>query len=135
MDLEEESEASFPSEKHIQEGFVSYKRVREAYDSGRSKFGGILFSGSSPTKSERLFMRGPGGCGEVEVAISAVIDQSEEETGPPLPVQISKGSLKMGIGTIVRKAAIAAFASAKHAYVAVAAAKSMTLKCCLQDVV
>lgn len=157
--------AAFPSEKHTQEcststglnseqirkfpstttskltlfsGFVSYKMVREAYDSGRSKFGGLLFAGSSPTKSERLFMRGPGDCGEVEVAVSAVIDQSEEETGPPSPVQISKGGFKMGIGTIVRKAAIAASTAAKHAYVAVGAAKKpdsemLPLRCCLMS--
>lgn len=157
--------AAFPSEKQMQEcststrlnseqiskfpsttaskltlfsGFVSYKMVREAYDSGRSKFGGLLFAGSSPTKSERLFMRGPGDCGEVEVAVSAVIDQSEEDTGPPSPVQISKGGFKMGIGTIVRKAAIAASTAAKHAYVAVGAAKRpdselLPLRCCLMS--
>lgn len=158
--------AAFPSEKHSQEcststrlnseqiskfpstttskltlfsGFVSYKMVREAYDSGRSKFGGLLFAGNSPTKSERLFMRGPGDCGEVEVAVSAVIDQSEEETGPPSPVQISKGGFKMGIGTIVRKAAIAASTAAKHAYDAVGAAKKtdsemLPLRCCLMSI-
>lgn len=158
--------AAFPSEKHTQEcststrlnseqiskfpstttskltlfsGFVSYKMVREAYDSGRSKFGGLLFAGNSPTKSERLFMRGPGDCGEVEVAVSAVIDQSEEETGPPSPVQISKGGFKMGIGTIVRKAAIAASTAAKHAYDAVGAAKKtdsemLPLRCCLMSI-
>lgn len=111
-------------------GFVSYKMVREAYESGHSKLGG-LFTGNSHAKSERLFMRGPGECGEVEVAVSAVIDQSEQETGPLSPVQISKGSFKMGIGTIFR--------AAKQAYVAAAAAKKpesemLPLRCCLMSI-
>uniref|UniRef100_A0A0D6R2Y0 Uncharacterized protein n=1 Tax=Araucaria cunninghamii TaxID=56994 RepID=A0A0D6R2Y0_ARACU len=111
-------------------GFVSYKMVREAYESGHSKLGGLLFLGSSHTKCERLFMRGPGDRGEVEVAVSAVIDQSEEETGPLSPVQISKGSFKMGIGTIFR--------AAKQAYVAAAATKKpesemLPLRCCLMS--
>eukprot|EP01018_Ginkgo_biloba_P039993 Gb_20533 [translate_table: standard] len=118
-------------------GFVSYQMVREAYDAGRSKFGGLLLVGSS-TKSERLFMRGPGGRGEVEVAVSAVIDQSEQEIGPSSPVPISKGAFKMGIGTIVRKAAIAASVAAKQAYVVASAARKpdtemLPLRCCLMS--
>ncbi|KAH9297372.1 hypothetical protein KI387_029054, partial [Taxus chinensis] len=112
-------------------GFVSYKMVREAYESGHSKLGSLLFIGNSHAKSERLFMRGPGECGEVEVAVSAVIDQSEQEAEPLSPVQISKGNFKMGIGTIFRVA--------KQAYVAAAAAKKpesemLPLRCCLMSI-
>lgn len=37
---------------------------------GKSRFGNLL--GHSPGKQDRLYMKGPGGRGEVEVAVSGV---------------------------------------------------------------
>ncbi|XP_043809332.1 uncharacterized protein KIAA0930 homolog isoform X2 [Manihot esculenta] len=53
-------------------GFVSYQMVREAYDAGKSRFGSLLSLGYSPGKADKLYMKGPGGRGEVEVAVSGV---------------------------------------------------------------
>ncbi|XP_057974602.1 uncharacterized protein LOC131162300 [Malania oleifera] len=118
-------------------GFVSYQMVRDAYDAGRHRFGSLLSLGHSPEKTERLYMKGPGGHGEVEVAVSGVADQSQQESGPHSPVQVSKKGF--GIGTIVRKAASVASVAAKHAYAAAAANRSsdeemLPLKCCLMSI-
>ncbi|PPD74888.1 hypothetical protein GOBAR_DD28184 [Gossypium barbadense] len=51
-------------------GFVSYQMVRDAYDGGSSGFGSLLSMGHSSGKKDRLYMKGPGGRGEVEVAVS-----------------------------------------------------------------
>ncbi|XP_047159259.1 uncharacterized protein KIAA0930 homolog isoform X3 [Vigna umbellata] len=54
-------------------GFVSYQMVRDAYDAGgRSRFGSLLSVGHSSGKTDRIYMKGPGGRGEVEVAVSGV---------------------------------------------------------------
>ncbi|CAI0393466.1 unnamed protein product [Linum tenue] len=53
-------------------GFVSYQMVRQAYEAGKPGFGSLLSLGQSPRKPDRLFMKGPGGRGEVEVAVSGV---------------------------------------------------------------
>ncbi|KAJ8762455.1 hypothetical protein K2173_007894 [Erythroxylum novogranatense] len=116
-------------------GFVSYQMVREAYDAGKSRFGSLLSLGHS--KTDRLYMKGPGGRGEVEVAVSGVADQSQQDFGPFSPVTSKKG---LGIGSIFRKAASVASVAAKHAYAAAAAASSITedemlpLKCCLMSI-
>ncbi|XP_058081561.1 uncharacterized protein LOC131229577 isoform X2 [Magnolia sinica] len=162
-------------------GFVSYQMVREAYDAGKSRFGSLLSIGHSSPKTDRLYMRGPGGRGEVEVAVSGIaglglststgalgegasaedldnegdwvlvekgskkglfsifVDQSEQDSGPPSPLQISKKGLGIGLGTIVRKAASAASLAAKHAYAAAAATRRsdedmLPLKCCLMSI-
>ncbi|KAK0576190.1 hypothetical protein LWI29_013503 [Acer saccharum] len=117
-------------------GFVSYQMVREAYDAGKSGFGSLLSFGHSPGKTDRLYMKGPGGRGEVEVAVSGVADQSQQDSGPFSPV-VSKGGF--GIGSIVRKAASVASVAAKHAYAAAAATSTsedemLPLKCCLMSV-
>lgn len=39
---------------------------------GRSKFGSFLSLGHDNTKLDRLYMRGPEGRGEVEVAVSGI---------------------------------------------------------------
>lgn len=39
---------------------------------GRSKFGSFLSLGQDNTKLDKLFMRGPEGRGEVEVAVSGI---------------------------------------------------------------
>ncbi|PPD69277.1 hypothetical protein GOBAR_DD33845 [Gossypium barbadense] len=39
---------------------------------GSSGFGSLLSMGHSSGKKDRLCMKGPGGCGEVEVAVSGV---------------------------------------------------------------
>uniref|UniRef100_A0A1D1YG87 Uncharacterized protein KIAA0930 n=1 Tax=Anthurium amnicola TaxID=1678845 RepID=A0A1D1YG87_9ARAE len=56
-------------------GFVSYPMVREAYEAGKSRFGSLLSIGHVHAKTDRLYMRGPGGRGEVEVAVSGVAVQ------------------------------------------------------------
>ncbi|KAH7567554.1 hypothetical protein JRO89_XS07G0092300 [Xanthoceras sorbifolium] len=136
-------------------GFVSYQMVREAYDeldawnlissssslslalsAGKSRFGSLLSLGHSPGKTDRLYMKGPGGRGEVEVAVSGVADQSQQDSGPFSPVVSKRG---FGIGSIVRKAASVASVAAKHAYAAAAATSTsddemLPLKCCLMSV-
>lgn len=43
------------------------------YTAGKSRFGSLLSLGHSPGKTDRLYMKGPGGRGEVEVAVSGVV--------------------------------------------------------------
>ncbi|XP_050236998.1 uncharacterized protein LOC126686792 isoform X2 [Mercurialis annua] len=116
-------------------GFVSYPMVREAYNAGKSRFGNLLSLGHSTGKTDKLYMKGPGGRGEVEVAVSGVADQSQQDFGPFSPVT-SKGGF--GIGSIVRKAASAASVAAKHAYAAASSTSSdeemVPLKCCLMSI-
>ncbi|KAJ4701583.1 CW7 [Melia azedarach] len=117
-------------------GFVSYQMVREAYDAGKSRFGSLLSLGHSPGKTDRLYMKGPGGRGEVEVAVSGVADQSQQDLGPFSPVVSKRG---FGIGSIVRKAASVASVAAKHAYAAASATTTsddemLPLKCCLMSI-
>eukprot|EP00268_Persea_americana_P038469 TRINITY_DN3803_c1_g2_i4.p1 TRINITY_DN3803_c1_g2~~TRINITY_DN3803_c1_g2_i4.p1 ORF type:complete len:136 (-),score=35.93 TRINITY_DN3803_c1_g2_i4:209-616(-) len=113
--------------------------VRDAYDAGKSRFGSLLSVGHS-SKTDKLFMRGPGGRGEVEVAVSGIADQSSQDSGPHSPVQLSKRGFGIGLGTIVRKAASAASVAAKQAYAAAAAAamnsdaEMLPLKCCLMSI-
>ncbi|XP_048331557.1 uncharacterized protein LOC107408927 isoform X2 [Ziziphus jujuba] len=117
-------------------GFVSYQMVRDAYDAGKSRFGSLLSLGNSPGKTDRLYMKGPGGRGEVEVAVSGVADQSHQDSGPFSPVISKKG---FGIGSIVRKAAAVASEAAKQAYAAAASSTSfdeeiVPLKCSLMSI-
>ncbi|XP_038718236.1 uncharacterized protein LOC120011240 isoform X2 [Tripterygium wilfordii] len=120
------------SEITLFSGFVSYPMVREAYDAGKSRFGSLL---SPPGKTDRLYMKGPGGRGEVEVAVSGVADQSQEDSGPFSPISSKKG---FGIGSIVRKAASVASVAAKNAYAAASATgtsdEMVPLKCCLMSI-
>ncbi|GAB4852395.1 hypothetical protein Ancab_016587 [Ancistrocladus abbreviatus] len=116
-------------------GFVSYQMVREAYDAGRHRFGSLLSFSHSSGKTDRLYMKGPGGRGEVEVAVSGVEDHSLDISGPPSPGASKKG---FGIATIVHKAASVASA-ARHAYAAAAASRNsddemLPLKCCLMSI-
>jgi hypothetical protein len=39
---------------------------------GKSRFGSLLSVGHFPGKTDRIYMKGPGGRGEVEVAVSGV---------------------------------------------------------------
>ncbi|KAK7410099.1 hypothetical protein VNO78_00622 [Psophocarpus tetragonolobus] len=117
-------------------GFVSYQMVRDAYDAGRSRFGSLLSVGHSSGKTDRIYMKGPGGRGEVEVAVSGVADQSQEDSGPFSPVISKKG---FGLGVIVRRAASAASVAAKHAYAAASASSPnfdelIPLKCSLMSI-
>ncbi|PSS19700.1 Protein of unknown function DUF2045 protein [Actinidia chinensis var. chinensis] len=116
-------------------GFVNYQMVRDAYEAGKSGFGSLLSLGHSPGKIDRIYMKGPGGRGEVEVAVSGVIDQSKEGSSPSS--QSSKR--EFGFGTIVRRAASVASVAAKHAYAAAAATRGpdeemLPLKCCLMSI-
>nr|GEV37705.1 hypothetical protein [Tanacetum cinerariifolium] len=118
-------------------GFVSYQMVREAYDAGKFGFGSLLPFGNSPGKMDRIYMKGPGGRGEVEVAVSGVVDQSLDESGPHSPVHISQGGSK--IGAMVRKAASVAQVAAKNAYAAASSTRNpdggmVPLKCCLMSI-
>ncbi|TKY74954.1 KIAA0930-like protein [Spatholobus suberectus] len=117
-------------------GFVSYQMVRDAYDAGRSRFGSLLSVGHSSGKTDRIYMKGPGGRGEVEVAVSGVADQSQEDSGPFSPV-ISKNGF--GLGVIFRRAASAASVAARHAYAAASASSPdfdelIPLKCSLMSI-
>ncbi|KAL5144677.1 hypothetical protein HKD37_06G014932 [Glycine soja] len=117
-------------------GFVSYQMVRDAYDAGRSRFGSLLSVVHSSGKTDRIYMKGPGGRGEVEVAVSGVADQSHEDSGPFSPVISKKG---FGLGVIVRKAASAASVAARHAYAAASASSPtfdelIPLKCSLMSI-
>ncbi|KAL6012908.1 hypothetical protein ACLOJK_003397 [Asimina triloba] len=224
--MSSDSGSSKPSKEHLAtllfvwfqltlfSGFVSYQMVRESYDAGKSRFGSLLSIGHGPAKPDRLYMRGPGGRGEVEVAVSGIaglglfagdgapeniastkdldnegdwvlvegrskkglfsislsnicyfssvkgdvfitsryrmllvieilfyssVDQSQQDSGPPSPLQISKRGFGIGLGTIVRKAASAASVAAKHAYAAAASARKadedmLPLKCCLMSI-
>ncbi|KAK9166035.1 hypothetical protein Scep_001226 [Stephania cephalantha] len=130
-------------------GFVSYQMVREAYDAGKSRFGSLLSASHSSGKTDRLYMKGPGGRGEVEVAVSGVaemniylsladVDQSQQVSDPPSPLHISRRGLGIGLGTIVRKAASVASVAAKHAYAAAATKRFdeelLPLNCCLMSI-
>ncbi|XP_071923399.1 uncharacterized protein [Coffea arabica] len=113
-------------------GFVSYQMVRDAYDAGRTGFGSLLSLAHSPGKADRLYMKGPGGRGEVEVAVSGVVDQGKEEWDH----HSSKG---LSIGKIVRRAASVASVAAKHAYAAASSTRSsyeemLPLRCCLMSI-
>ncbi|XP_028793104.1 uncharacterized protein KIAA0930 homolog [Neltuma alba] len=118
-------------------GFVSYQMVRDAHDAGKSRFGSLLSGGHSAGKTDRIYMKGPGGRGEVEVAVSSVTDQSQEDSGPFSPIVSKKG---FGIGSIVRRAASVASVAAKHAYAAASSSSSdfdyelIPLKCSLMSV-
>ncbi|KQJ92358.1 uncharacterized protein KIAA0930 homolog isoform X2 [Brachypodium distachyon] len=116
-----------PPKRTLFSGYVSYQNVREAYDAGKSKFGSFLSLGQDNTKPDKLFMRGPEGRGEVEVAVSGIADQShEKDPGDNFRV-------------LVHRAVSAASKLAKHAYEAASANKRLDdellpLKCCLMSV-
>ncbi|CAN8244880.1 unnamed protein product [Cochlearia groenlandica] len=116
-------------------GFVSYQMVREAYEGGRNRFGSLLSLGHHTGKADRLYMKGPGGRGEVEVAVSGVIDQSQVVIGPVSPMSSKKS---IDLGSIFRKAASVASVAAKHAIAAATASydkdEMFPLKCCLMSI-
>ncbi|KAF6136897.1 hypothetical protein GIB67_018936 [Kingdonia uniflora] len=118
-------------------GFVGYEMVREAYDDGKSGLGSLLSAVHFSGKSDRIYMKGPGGRGEVEVAVSGIVDQSQHVSDPSSP--ISRNTFGVGLGTIVRKAASAASIAARHAYAAAATTRRsdeqlLPLKCCLMSI-
>ncbi|KAM3392708.1 hypothetical protein ACQJBY_013718 [Aegilops geniculata] len=119
-----------PPKRTLFSGYVSYQNVREAYDAGRSKFGSFLSLGQDNTKLDKLFMRGPEGRGEVEVAVSGIADQSRER-----PKKDAGDNFRV----LVRKAASAASKLAEQAFEAASANKRsddklLPLKCCLMSV-
>ncbi|KAG2538941.1 uncharacterized protein KIAA0930 homolog isoform X2 [Panicum virgatum] len=119
-----------PPKRTLFSGYVSYQNVREAYDAGRSKFGSFLSLGHDHTKLDRLYMRGPEGRGEVEVAVSGIADQSRGK---------SRKDPGDSFRVLVHRAASAASKLAKHAYESASANKQMDdelvpLKCCLMSV-
>ncbi|MCD9639179.1 hypothetical protein HAX54_023555 [Datura stramonium] len=115
-------------------GFVSYQMVRDAYDAGRSGFGSLL-SLHSVGKTDRIYMKGPGGRGEVEVAVSGVVDQSKQDLSQNSADHDSKKGLSFR--AVVRRAASVASEAAKHAYAAASATRDegmIPLKCCLMSI-
>ncbi|KAI3931933.1 hypothetical protein MKW98_012343 [Papaver atlanticum] len=137
--VDTESGRSKNSKVTLFSGFVSYEMVREAYDAGKFRFGSLFSLPHFPSKTDRLYMTGPGGRGEVEVAVSGVADQSHQTPDPPLPLQTSKTGFGIGVGTIVRKAASAASVAAKHAYATASSTGkangvTLPLKCCLMSI-
>ncbi|KAK4352216.1 hypothetical protein RND71_027734 [Anisodus tanguticus] len=115
-------------------GFVSYQMVRDAYDAGRSGFGSLL-SLHSVGKTDRIYMKGPGGHGEVEVAVSSVVDQSKQDFSRNSVDHESKKGLSFS--AVVRRAASVASEAAKHAYAAASATRDegmIPLKCCLMSI-
>ncbi|KAF2912339.1 hypothetical protein DAI22_10g001400 [Oryza sativa Japonica Group] len=119
-----------PPKRTLFSGYVSYQNVREAYNAGRSQFGSLLSLGHDQTKLDKLYMRGPEGRGEVEVAVSGIADQSHER---------SKKDPGDSFRVFVHRAASAASKLAKHAYEAASTNKRfdhelLPLKCCLMSV-
>ncbi|XP_009786789.1 uncharacterized protein LOC107795629 isoform X2 [Nicotiana tabacum] len=115
-------------------GFVSYQMVRDAYDAGRSGFGSLL-SLHSVGKTDRIYMKGPGGRGEVEVAVSGVVDQSKQDFSHHSVDNDSRKGLSFS--AVVRRAASVASEAAKHAYAAASATRDegmIPLKCCLMSI-
>ncbi|KAK9740480.1 hypothetical protein RND81_03G038800 [Saponaria officinalis] len=114
-------------------GFVSYQMVREAFDADKYRLGSLLSFSHSSSKADRLYMKGPGGRGEVEVAVSGVEDQSRHVLEPSSPIVSKSG---FGLATIVKKAS--SFASvAKKVYEAAsrnADDEMLPLKCCLMSI-
>ncbi|EPS64461.1 hypothetical protein M569_10317, partial [Genlisea aurea] len=118
-------------------GFISYEMVREAYDSEMmSGFGSIFSLGHfSSGKAGRVYMKGPGGRGEVEVAVSGVPGKYNKMN--------SSSPARGGLRNMVRTAASVASTAAKQAYAAAAASSSSSssgggemvpLKCCLMSI-
>ncbi|ONM00540.1 CW7 [Zea mays] len=96
----------------------------------RSKFGSFLSLGHDHNKLDRLFMKGPEGRGEVEVAVSGIADQSSGK---------SKKDPGDSFRVLVHRAASAASKLVKHAYESSSANRQMDdelvpLKCCLMSV-
>jgi hypothetical protein len=119
-----------PPKRTLFSGYVSYQNVREAYDAGRSKFESLFSLGHDRTKLDKLYMRGPEGRGEVEVAVSGIADQSHER---------SKKDPGNSFRALVHSAASTASKLAKHAYEAASTNKRfddelLPLKCCLMSV-
>ncbi|KAK8642651.1 hypothetical protein V6N13_011988 [Hibiscus sabdariffa] len=115
-------------------GFASYQMVRGAYDDGHSPFENLLSIGHSSGKTDRLYMKGPGGHGEIEVAVSGVADQSKQYSGPSSPVMSKRGSR---LGSLFRKAASVVSVAAKQAFEAATSnsdEEMIPLKCCLMSI-
>ncbi|KAB1670272.1 hypothetical protein ES319_1Z183900v1 [Gossypium barbadense] len=69
-----------------------------------------------------LYMKGPGGLGEVEVAVSGVTDQSKQYSGPFSPIKSKRG---LRLGSMFRKAASVLLQTSEE---------MIPLKCCLMSI-
>ncbi|CAM6053358.1 unnamed protein product [Sphagnum tenellum] len=127
-----EAQGPNPPKVTLFSGFVNYDMVRNAYEGGQGKRG-LMLPFSSAGKSELLVMRGPGGRGALDVAVSAVSGQNDT-FNQPVPSPTNAGA-KMGLGTIMRRAATVA----KQAIAAAAAVQRddasgpLPLRCCLMS--
>ncbi|KAG6507651.1 hypothetical protein ZIOFF_033002 [Zingiber officinale] len=139
VDVDKDSEQDKPSQLTLFSGFVSYQMVREAYDAGRSRFGSLLSMGHGQPNTDRIYMRGPGGRGEVEVAVSGIADQSNQHSELLSTSQLSSKGSGISLATILHRAASAASVLAKQAYAASspnnqADLELLPLKCCLMSI-
>ncbi|CAL9764144.1 unnamed protein product [Musa acuminata subsp. burmannicoides] len=139
VNVHKDVEEAKPSKLTLFSGFVSYQMVREAYDAGKSRFGSLLSMGHGHTKTDKIYMRGPGGRGEVEVAVSGIADQSHQNAALSSAVHLSRKGSGIDLGTIVHRAASAASVLAKHAYAATSPNRQsdgelLPLKCCLMSI-
>ncbi|WOK95595.1 hypothetical protein Cni_G04302 [Canna indica] len=137
--VDKDAEEAKPSKLTLFSGFVSYQMVREAYDAGKSRFGSLLSISHGQPKTDRIYMRGPGGRGEVEVAVSGIADQSHQKSALPPTVHLSTKDSGVSLGAILHRAATAASLLAKHAYNSSSSnsqsdTELVPLKCCLMSI-
>nr|GMD89180.1 uncharacterized protein KIAA0930 homolog isoform X3 [Ipomoea batatas] len=121
-----------PIYKVVKTVYASPSRINFHLDSRKASVANVDPSMYS-RKTDRIYMKGPGGRGEVEVAVSGVVDQSKEEYSHHSP---KKG---LSFSAVVRRAASVASVAAKHAYAAASATRSsdeemIPLKCCLMSI-
>ncbi|GAQ90594.1 hypothetical protein KFL_006590070 [Klebsormidium nitens] len=137
-------------------GFVGYDLVKEAFNSGRGRMGGLFTATSG--RAERLVMRGPGGRGEADVAVSGVRESEgssktkadktggeepqpstdDDASSPTARFEMEQNKKRLGFGDFAKKAAAAAATTARNlAQVYLAATQDVpdetNLKCCLMS--
>lgn len=122
-----------PSKKTLFSGFVSYEMVRNAFEGGKMRLGGLLQQLSGSGKSERLIMRGPGGRGALDVAVSTVSVHNEAVDHQGRPPSPSSPVGKTGLSSIMRIAATAAKQAMTVANQRLDPNAPLPLRCCLMS--
>ncbi|XP_073396416.1 uncharacterized protein [Physcomitrium patens] len=120
-----------PSRVTLFSGFVSYEMVRNAFEGGKMRLGGLLQQISGSGKSERLIMRGPGGRGALDVAVSSVPVLEASDQGQPSSPSTPGG--KTGFSSIMRIAATAAKQAMTVANQRLDPNAPLPLRCCLMS--
>lgn len=123
-----------PSKVTLFSGFVNYEMVRNAFEGGKMRLGGLFQQLAGAGKSERLIMRGPKGRGALDVAVSTVPVSSEagDHQGRP-PSPSSPGGKTGGFGSIMRYAATAAKQAMTVANQRLDPNAPLPLRCCLMS--